>query len=291
MTVETATYIHQFNVNYPESNAAITGGDNHLRLIKTALKNTFPNISGPITDTHTTINLNMATVTAATNANTASTLVKRDASGNFSAGTITASLTGNVTGNTSGTHTGPVTGNVTGGTVTADGLTVEGSATISGVSNANLQLQSTGGNIYQVRTDVNDVFIYNGTGARPLVKFAYGGDISFYEDTGITPKFFWDASAERLGIGTSSPSSFSSNANNLVVGSGSGTEGITINSGSANYGTIYFADGTSGSAAYAGNINYNHADNSMRLGTNGSTTDVVIDSSGNLLVGKTSGPN
>jgi hypothetical protein len=34
-------------------------------------------------------------VTAATNANTASTLVKRDASGNFSAGTITASLTGN----------------------------------------------------------------------------------------------------------------------------------------------------------------------------------------------------
>jgi hypothetical protein len=31
------------------------------------------------------------------------------------------------------------------------------------------------------------------------------GDISFYEDTGTTPKFFWDASAEALGIGTSSP--------------------------------------------------------------------------------------
>jgi hypothetical protein len=29
------------------------------------------------------------------------------------------------------------------------------------------------------------------------------GDISFYEDTGTTPKFFWDASAESLGIGTS----------------------------------------------------------------------------------------
>jgi hypothetical protein len=35
---------------------------------------------------------------------------------------------------------------------------------------------------------------------------AGNGDISFYEDTGTTPKFFWDASAERLGIGTSSPS-------------------------------------------------------------------------------------
>jgi len=40
------------------------------------------------------------TVTSnATDANTASTIVARDASGNFSAGTITANLTGNVTGN------------------------------------------------------------------------------------------------------------------------------------------------------------------------------------------------
>jgi hypothetical protein len=39
--------------------------------------------------------------TTATNANTASAIVARDASGNFSAGTITASLTGDVTGNAS----------------------------------------------------------------------------------------------------------------------------------------------------------------------------------------------
>jgi len=32
------------------------------------------------------------------------------------------------------------------------------------------------------------------------------GDISFYEDTGTTPKFHWDASAEALGIGHSNPS-------------------------------------------------------------------------------------
>lgn len=42
-----------------------------------------------------------AAVDAATNANTASTIVKRDASGNFSAGTITADLTGDVTGTVS----------------------------------------------------------------------------------------------------------------------------------------------------------------------------------------------
>jgi len=47
---------------------------------------------------------------------TGASIVSRDASGNFSAGTITAALTGNVTGNTAGVHTGAVTGNVTGNT-------------------------------------------------------------------------------------------------------------------------------------------------------------------------------
>lgn len=46
-------------------------------------------------------------VNNATNSNTASTIVKRDSSGNFSAGTITADLTGDVTGNVSG-HAGTV---------------------------------------------------------------------------------------------------------------------------------------------------------------------------------------
>jgi hypothetical protein len=44
--------------------------------------------------------------TTATSANTASAIVARDASGNFSAGTITATLTGNVTGNLTGNASG-----------------------------------------------------------------------------------------------------------------------------------------------------------------------------------------
>jgi hypothetical protein len=63
-------------------------------------------MSGDVTITNAGV-----TTVDATNANTASKIVKRDASGNFSAGTITAALTGNVTGNLTGNVTGAVTGN------------------------------------------------------------------------------------------------------------------------------------------------------------------------------------
>ncbi len=47
-------------------------------------------------------NVDLADVSGATSANTNSKIVKRDGSGNFSAGTISAALTGNVTGNVTG---------------------------------------------------------------------------------------------------------------------------------------------------------------------------------------------
>jgi hypothetical protein len=42
--------------------------------------------------------------------------------------------------------------------------------------------------------------------ATKIALFSEGGDISFYDDTGSTQGFFWDSSAESLGIGTTSPS-------------------------------------------------------------------------------------
>ena len=72
-----------------------------------------------------------ATVTAAvdaTSANTASKVVARDASGNFSAGTITASLSGNAsTATTATTAT-----NVSGGTASVTTLTTSSTVTING---------------------------------------------------------------------------------------------------------------------------------------------------------------
>jgi hypothetical protein len=93
-------------------------------------------------------------------------------------------------------------------------------------------------------------------------------------------------SAGNVGIGTSSPSSYNSSADNLVV-AGSVDSGITIASGTTATGYLIFADGTSGSDAFTGYIGYNHGSNFMQFHTNGGTERMRIDSSGNLLVGKT----
>jgi hypothetical protein len=91
---------------------------------------------------------------AATPTNTPNTVVLRDGSGNFAAGTITASLsgnvtgdlTGNVTGNVSGNVTGNVTGNLTGnvtGNVTGD-VTGNLTGNVSGNVTGNLTGNVTG---------------------------------------------------------------------------------------------------------------------------------------------------
>jgi hypothetical protein len=105
------------------------------------------------------------------------------------------------------------------------------------------------------------------------------------------------ASAERMridssgnvGIGTSSPSSFNSAANNLVVGTGASGDdtGITIYTNSNSSAHLLFADGTSGNASYAGYIRYNHPSDFMAFHNNGGNERMRIDSSGNLLVGTT----
>ena len=108
------------------------------------------------------------------------------------------------------------------------------------------------------------------------------GDISFYEDTGTTAKFFWDASAESLGIGTNSPSS-----ELHVAGSGGVYARITENniSGTVKAGLILERASTNTDFLIenSGNLTFSSATDASTW-----TERMRIDSSGNLLVGKTS---
>jgi hypothetical protein len=106
------------------------------------------------------------------------------------------------------------------------------------------------------------------------------------DDNATSTAITIDAS-ENVGIGTSSPDSYY--AKKLVVDCGTdGQNGITIKSSTTGAGMFAFADGTSGSDRYRGYINYNHADDSMTLGTAGGSGTVSVSSTG-VISGNGSG--
>lgn len=56
MPLESATYISDLNVGNPASTDSVAQADDHIRLIKAAIKQTFPNITGPVTATQAALN-------------------------------------------------------------------------------------------------------------------------------------------------------------------------------------------------------------------------------------------
>lgn len=67
----------------------------------------------------------------------------------------------------------------------------------------------------------------------------------------------------------------------LTVGDGSGNESLTLYSGTADFGTLYFADGTGGADTYRGYAQYNHTSNYLRFGTD-ATEQMRIDALGRV---------
>jgi len=193
------------------------------------------------------------------------------------------------------------------GTLTSDGLTVDGGA------NSELRIDTDAAGYLQLGQFTNGAFIGTsstnatygklrlGAGTKRFVDVDTSGDISFYEDTGTTPKFFWDASAESLGIGTSSPKT------DLDLSSSTGpqitlTRSDTLNNLGDTLGRLNFynsdasGDGANNAAiieAVAASSTGAHANLLFRTkstGTDGSDAAEAmrIDSSGNVGIGTSS---
>jgi len=81
-----------------------------------------------------------------------------------------------------------------------------------------------------------------------------------------------------VGIGTAN-TGWDGDADNLVIGSGSGNNGMTIYAGSTSFSQINFADSNGGAGRYTGVLRYTHSNNSMSFHTNDGVEAVRIDSS------------
>ena len=212
------------------------------------------------------------------------------------------------------------------GSVTADGLdlgaTTDAASVSTTASDYQLQLgaaNSTTGDIGQnisfdssgtTTASINSydagassatgLAFFTGTSStlRRFLDIGSNGDISFYENTGTTPKLFWDASAESLGIGTSSINRKLEIAGNNNGGAKANYIRITDTDTSATAGNqqggIEFYTSDSGNEnvtasienVYAGSgagseLTFNTAPN----GSSGVTEALRIDENQNLLAG------
>jgi len=125
----------------------------------------------------------------------------------------------------------------------------------------------------------------NVTSVGTLSSLTVSGDLTVDTDT-----LFVDASDNNVGINTADPTTYGvDDADNLVIGQGGAASGLTISTFNTATGTIAFTDQTN-AATGRGFIEYAHNGDSMRFGTQ-SLERMRIDSSGNVLVGKTSADN
>ena len=180
------------------------------------------------------------------------------------------------------------------GTVLADGLTVDGGA------NSELRIDTDAAGYLQVGQFTNGAFIGTsstnatygklrlGAGTKRFVDVDTSGDISFYEDTGTTAKFFWDASAESLGIGTSSPSA------QLELSSATDYSGLKVSG--TNHKLIAIETTTSArqvltsykSGSHEYSLGLGSSDEFSLYDNTSSTERLRIDSSGNVGIGTSS---
>ena len=163
------------------------------------------------------------------------------------------------------------------GTVTSDGLTVDNGLIYSNSTTPDIRLMESDATDQntQIRNNAGDLQIRTLNDAQSSATLRFNldhatGDIAFYDDTGSTQSFFWDASTESLGLGTTSPAYALDLANasggNLArfKDSDSSHNGIII-AGDTNAGWVGNSASNTGEGIY-----YQNSINAMRFYANGS---------------------
>lgn len=88
MALENGTYVNSLVTSNPASTDGIAQADDHIRLIKSVLKNTFPNITGAVTVTQANLNGTTSIPSSLTDLSitdgSANQVLQTDGSGNFS---------------------------------------------------------------------------------------------------------------------------------------------------------------------------------------------------------------
>ena len=88
MGLETSTYVDGLNTANPAATDGLAQADDHIRLIKTVLKNTFPNLTGAVTATQANLNNTTAIPSTLTDLGISDgsngMVLSTDGSGNFS---------------------------------------------------------------------------------------------------------------------------------------------------------------------------------------------------------------
>jgi hypothetical protein len=226
--------------------------------------------------------------TTATSSNTVSAIVARDGSGNFSAGTITADLAGNAsTVTTNANLTGDVT-SVGNATSIASGVIVDADVNASAAI-AGTKISPDFGSQNLVTTGTATAASLIPTGSSVPANGVYlPATNSVAIATNSTHRVRIDSSGN-VGIGTTSPGSYNSEASDLVL-AGTGQRGLTISSTNSSNSNIYFADGTTGSEAYRGVVRYEHSTDSMQFWAAAGEA-FRVDSSKRLLVGTSTSRN
>ena len=169
---------------------------------------------------------------------------------------------------------GLISSNVSGTTlIQAVGVDSNGFADVeiksTGTSGASrLYFSDTAGQSGSIKySHSSEAMLFSTAGASRL-NIAGNGNIGFYEDTGTTAKFFWDSSAESLGIGVTPNASA-----NLHIGKSGGSPELWLERTDGYLPTKLISNTLGNGQGFKINV--------------AGTDALAIDSSGNLLVGTT----